>query len=229
MYNNNVNIHQFTTEFPELLKQFKKKYEIPLIIEVSGTPNSGKTSVINMLRNNLRRCHIPHSVIYESANKCKINDKLSENFNIWTTCNTICSLIEKTESNKDVIICERGIFDALFWCNFHYSRNNLDDNEKKIFENVLSLGRFTDLISILFIFKCSAEASIRREGLLLTHTEGRIVNKSVINQLNSSIDITRQNYGSVFKKTIEIDTSELEQLELQYSFIEKLVNICKEL
>ena len=146
MNNSNKNIKK---DLPRLFKAYKQHFNKTLVIEISGTPNSGKSSVIKSIEKMMIRSNICHSVIQESALKCKIQDKLSEDFNIWTACETICSLVHSLNHHKDVIILERGIFDALCWCEFHFRRNNLNCAEKNIFNSVLTMDRFTKPISIL--------------------------------------------------------------------------------
>ena len=214
----------------ELMKQYKKNFGSPLIIEISGTPNSGKSLIIGQIHRMLKRNHISHCVIYEAAQRCKIQNKLSEEFNIWTACSMICSLLEKINADRDVIICERGIFDALCWCNFHYERNCLNIDEKELFDKILTSSRFIQLISVLFVFKCSPMSAIAREYSILTHhTEGSIINEPVLTQINDSIDRVKSEYWGLFKQKEVIDTSNYLPEELERDFSQKLLRNLVEL
>ena len=86
------------TSICTLFENFRKANSIPFIIEVLGTPNSGKTSAIQTFEKVLKRSNVKYKIIYEGASRCKIKDKLSPNFNFWTLSDTMKLLLETFES-----------------------------------------------------------------------------------------------------------------------------------
>ena len=227
---NNYSNKNIKKDLPRLFKAYKQHFNKPLVIEISGTPNSGKSSVIKSIEKMMIRNNICHSVIQELALKCKIPDKLSEDFNIWTACETICSLVHSLNHDKDVIILERGIFDALCWCEFHYRRNKLNSEEKNIFNRILTMDRFTKPISILYIFSCSSETAISREYSVFLHsTEGRIINKNTVDQINDSISFVKQKYASIFARVDELDSTGYTPKDLEEIFADRLYTTLHEI
>lgn len=94
----------------------------PIIIEFCGSPKAGKTSSITALNIFLKRNGFKTVVLTERASVCPISDKQSPVFNVWTCSATINEINEKMDKANsggesiDVILCDRGIFDALCWC-----------------------------------------------------------------------------------------------------------------
>ena len=90
----------------------------PIVLEFGGTPKSGKTSCLSSLNLFLKRNGFATKLLTERASICPISDKFNPLFNIWT-CNSAVAELAATfaEQGKtlDVIICDRGVFDALCW------------------------------------------------------------------------------------------------------------------
>lgn len=215
---------KYTSEqIVSIIDTYKKTHGSPFFIEIAGSPNSGKTSAIKVLEKLLKRSNISHYVIYESADICDIKSKLSENFNIWTACDTICKILATLDKDYDIIICERGVFDALCWCKFHLARNRISDKDFKTFTDFYSSSKFTDKVSLLMIFKCTENTSIEREAPLHISTmEGTIINKPVLSQINHSISETKKLFIHHFKNVIEVDTTKYSQEEINKSFVDSI-------
>ena len=124
----------------KLLKETHRKRR-PIIIEFSGSPKAGKTSCINSLRQFLKRNGFEVEVIQERASICPVSDKQSPMFNVWTSCMSLAGLIGIVEDKKstcDVIILDRGVFDALCWFEWLTACNKMEsDFQKKVCEFLL--------------------------------------------------------------------------------------------
>ena len=114
----------------------------PLIVEFTGLPKSGKTTVVNSLSLFLRRNDIPNIIVTERASVCPIKNKHHPDFNIWTACTSLVNILNYKQTNQYyVIIVDRGIFDALVWLNLLNKKGKLNDQDLSIFEiGVLFMG-----------------------------------------------------------------------------------------
>lgn len=183
----------------------------PIVIEFSGSPKSGKTSCINSLYIFLKRNGFNVDVVQERASVCPVSDKQSPMFNIWTSCMSLANMIGTYENKKnsvDVLILDRGIFDALCWFEWLSRNRKMERELKQRAENFLLHKDFVQKIDIVFVFKASPEVSIHREyANLLTSKMGTIMNPTVLEDYLASIAITKKNHGNAFHDVIEIDTS----------------------
>lgn len=207
-----------------LLKQYKTKNTVPFIIEVLGTPNAGKTSAIQTFEKILKRNGVKHKIIYEAASRCKIKNKLSPDFNLWTLSETIKQLLEVYSGNYDIVICERGLLDTICWCELYYQDNIISKDEHQKLLDYILLNRFISHIGCCYIMECSVEASLERENLSgLLDVTGTIVNEVVLSKYNTSLERAKQLYSKYFKMLMTLDTSILSQSEINKSFISSIL------
>lgn len=208
-----------------LLSSYKKKVTHPFVVEVLGTPNSGKTTAIQTFEKILKRNGIKYKIIYEAAGRCKIKNKLSPEFNLWTLNETIKQLLEADSGNYDIVICERGLLDAACWFELYYRESELTDCEVKIIRDYILMSRFTNRISCCYIMKCSVQSSIRRENVPgLLDVTGSIVNNVILARYNDALAICKEKYGGNFGSIMELNTSEISQTDITRVFIESILD-----
>lgn len=209
-----------------IFENYKKQNGKPFVLEILGTPNSGKTNALEALEKILKRSGIKHKIIYEAANKCKIKDKLSPEFNIWTLSETIKQLLEVQNGNYEIVICERGIIDALCWGELHYKKKKIKKEELEVITKYVLLNRFANFFNCFFILKCDSEASIAREnleGLLDVH--GTIVNYEIIEEYNNALANVSKKYGNTFGIVKSLDTSRLSQTDINKWLFSSIIEI----
>lgn len=209
----------------ELEQMVKKVLELkntrpqrrPLFIEFCGSPKSGKSTTINSLSMFLRRNGFRTEVLTERAGICPIENKTHPNFNLWTLCAVVAEILEKLErgkENTDIIIADRGVYDALCW--FHWlntnpsTRNPYLSNE--LFNDLLPFitsDMWKRTIDLVYVFKVSPATSIEREyASLLTEKRGSIMREEVLETYNSSIEEVDNQYSKRFRQVITIETDE---------------------
>lgn len=205
----------------------------PIVIEFSGSPKAGKTSCINSLELFLKRNGFNVKVIQERASVCPVSDKQSPMFNIWTACMSLSGLIgtlEDKSSNVDVLILDRGIFDALCWFEWLSSTGKMEDVQRSITENFLLMDELIKSIDIVFAFCVEPHISIEREyANLLTDKIGTIMNKTVLEEYLGAIRRTIETKKVYFHSVFEIDTSNKVQDEVSKEVTTKTLETLKDL
>ena len=134
------------------LKQ-KHRQRRPIVIEFSGSPKSGKTTCINSLELFLKRNGFRVEVVQERASVCPVADKKSPMFNIWTACTSITGMISQLEQKVitcDVIILDRGVFDAFCWFEWLSTKKALSNSQKNIIDDFLSIDLIVNRVDIVF-------------------------------------------------------------------------------
>ncbi len=199
----------------------------PIIIEFCGTPKSGKSSCINSLVIFLKRNNFRVKVLTERASICPIKNKFDPNFNIWTACQALSELarIMSNESKEfDIVILDRGLFDAVCWFNWQKTRHYLDEKTFEIFREFFLAGRWTSKIDIVYALKASPETALEREyANLLTRRYGSVMNKTVLSSYNKSIDECLSRYGPDIQNAKSIETDNLDQNEVSFQVTEEIL------
>jgi len=118
-------------EVLDLKKKHRQKR--PIVIEFSGSPKSGKTTIINSLELFLKRNGFRVAVVQERASVCPVADKKSPMFNIWTACTSITGMISH-------LVVERDDIDELkLRLDFEELMLNRGNSKSGSFQNVDSL------------------------------------------------------------------------------------------
>lgn len=209
----------------------------PIIIEFCGSPKAGKTSSITALNIFLKRNGFKTTILTERASICPISDKESPVFNVWTCSATINEINEKmdeantaSEGNLDIMLCDRGIFDALCWFRWLKSRDKMSEEEYDVLTQFAMLNRWQKNIDLVYIFLTTPEESIRREyANLLTNKRGSIMKEDILEQYKKSVEETLHEYESAFRATCVQDTTDREQNDVSYEVTEKTLQTLKEM
>lgn len=192
----------------------------PLVIEFCGTPKSGKTSSLNSMNIFLKRNGFKTKILHERGSICPITDKFNPLFNIWTSCSTIAELSSYLSPDPetqlkhyyDVILIDRGIFDALCWFHWQLHNDNLDQDNFSSLVKFLTMNKWKQVIDLIYVFQSSPEISLKREyANLLTKKFGSVMNPTVLSTFNESINESFKKYKKYYRKVVKIDTSELDQ------------------
>lgn len=216
-------LHRLAEQVLQLKETHRQKR--PIVIEFSGSPKSGKTSCINSLELFLKRNNFKVQIIQERASVCPIHDKHSPMFNIWTSCTSLAGMIgvlERREIDCDVLILDRGIFDALCWFNWLSAKKMMELEQKKTVESFLLMDALVNRIDIVFAFHAKPEISIEREyASLLTDKLGTIMNTEVLSEYLVSIKNTIIEKKRYFHSVFDIDTSKKTQNEVSKEVTDK--------
>lgn len=187
----------------------------PIVIEFCGTPKAGKSSCIASLVIFLKRNNFRVRVLTERASVCPIKNKFDPSFNVWTGSSALGELAEVL-SNKprayDVVILDRGLFDAACW--FHWQRINryLDAESYKRFIDFFLVPRWLKKIDLVYVFKANPETALEREyATLLTRKYGSVMNPEVLAGYNHAIEGAINEHGDKFRKVQRLDTSRMKQ------------------
>lgn len=209
-------LHKLADEVLKLKEDHRQKR--PIVIEFSGSPKSGKSSCINSLELFLKRNGFRVDIIQERASICPVCDKQSPMFNFWTVSMSLAGMIgvlDRKDINCDVLILDRGIFDALCWFDWLTEKKLMEHDQKAILESFLLMDSLIKRIDIVFAFCVTPDISIEREyANLLTDKLGTIMNIKVLSEYLLSIRRTLLEKKRYFHSIFEIDTSNKNQDEV---------------
>lgn len=209
-------------ELAEALLAEKRSYRSrrPIVIEFCGTPKAGKSSCISSLVIFLKRNGFKVRVLTERASVCPINNKFDPNFNVWTACSALAELVHvlSNDSKKyDVVILDRGVFDAVCW--FHWQENHsyLDERHYEVFREFFFAERWASKIDIVYILKADAKTALGREySNLLTRKSGSVMNRRVISSYNTAVDECERLYSDRFREVRSIRTDDILQNDVSF-------------
>ena len=189
------------------------------IIEIAGTPDSGKTTALRNVSEELRKRGISTEVIIETRGKNLFPHEqrgtLEYNIKVGTiTCRNIIERVK--DSMADIILIDKGYVDYLFWIDYYLFNKKCSVEEA---ENARKLQQFQDerLIPDLFIgMTVEPEVAIARcEDKPETRTVKLKEHNEVFYRFFDSYTLTEKYL---------IDTTELSKEEVCQEIIKKIFN-----
>ena len=204
----------------------------PIVIEFCGSPKSGKSCCINSLDLFLRRNKFRTKILTERASVCPVYNKYDPYFNIWTVLSCIAELsvvLSNQPKDYDIILIDRGIFDALCWFTWLSKHDHFDYKNYKSIVSFLTMSRWRSIIDLIYVFIAEPDISLDREyANLLTRKTGSIMKPEVLESYKTAIETTSKEFSVMFKKVAQFDTSKKELNEVNYEVTKSILDILHE-
>jgi hypothetical protein len=201
-----------------------RKADRPLVVEFSGTPKAGKSTVINTLRLFLARNGIQPYVLTERASTCPIRDKKHLFFNVWTACSTLAQMLDASQNGSpyQVVILDRGLFDALVWMRWMQDQGQLGAEDREVIHRFFTLPYWRDRLDILFVMEVAPETSLRREFAdQVTRKHGAIMNPKTIEQFNDALELTLGEDAPLFgDRLLRVNTTNAQPWETGHEVVQ---------
>jgi hypothetical protein len=199
---------EFAQKARDLLPILRRQGRRPYIVELAGTPKAGKTTALHVLHRFLKDCGYLVHEMRERAADCPVAMKGHFFFNTWTTTTMLASMIESLESEADVLLLDRGVFDALVWLEYQNRDHQLSAEEYEVFRKFVLLDRWRTLTDLTVVFTVAPETALRRENkdLLIPRT-GSIMGPEYLKRYNGVLHDVRAAVRDNFT-FVNIDTTE---------------------
>lgn len=177
------------------------------VVEFAGTPKSGKSTSVEAIWYFFRRHGFSVHVLSERAAQCPIPMKGHLFFNTWCATTMLAELLENVDTKTDIIIADRGLFDALIWFQTQAKRGELLDEELNQIESFLLMDRWKNLFDLVAVLHADAATALIRENAhRITERTGSIMNTSMLETLSDAVGEAIELYGNKFSNVIRIDT-----------------------
>src|SRR5260370_38627324 len=125
----------------------------PLIMEFSGTPKSGKTMAISVLRLFMRRNGIRVEAFTERSSVAPLKTKGHIGFNVRASCASRQRMLYALDKEIDIFILDRGIFDALVWNHWLDMTGKIKKEEALAVSSFFTMSRWMSLLDMLCVLK----------------------------------------------------------------------------
>jgi thymidylate kinase/predicted NUDIX family phosphoesterase len=200
--------HELAQRARDLLPILRRQARRPYIVELAGTPKAGKTTALHVLQRFLKDCGYHVQEMRERAAECPITMKGHFLFNTWTTTTMLASVIESLESEADVLLLDRGVFDAIVWLEAQSLEHQVTVEEYRMFREFVLLERWRKLTDLTFVFTVAPETALRRENKdLLIQRTGSIMQAGRLERYNRVLGRVRESVRNEFT-FVDVDTSE---------------------
>lgn len=181
----------------ELLKLKKLSSNmLPYVIEFTGTPRTGKTTLINQLEDFFKKGGFSVDVLEEFTTskkyKKEIYPTLKDNYkNVINTeipKYVLEQLKESINSGKDIIIIDRSLFDRLIWADRLYLKNGFTDKEYEEYKEKY-IPLIKEYIDVIIATYTDPKTALKRDyNANLALEERHFLNYDNVKEYDTSLD-----------------------------------------
>lgn len=186
----------------------------PVFVEFSGTPKSGKSTCIEIVRHFFHRLEYKVLTPAEGASqrtpyyfKAK-NDLIA--FNTWSASYALMHVLEGLHGpdQYDLAILDRGLFDALAWFEVLAAQEKITNEVRDQVQSFLQIEYWCSAIDAVLLFTADAETALERENSdkLIKEEPGQAMNEEFLEELNNAYGEVRTKYAVRFSRFETINT-----------------------
>lgn len=189
----------------------------PFIVEFDGMPSSGKTTIIRALDKYFRHndwCVLPPQEGAQAIRHIPRTASLAQ-YNIRTALYSIQKIIDTFWTHTyDILLLDRGIFDASCWVEYLHQHNLLTDSEKNVLNLFYLLPCFTQKIDCALVVVCDPDVAFKRvKAMQISNDIGFTSPRSLKNLYEQSCDLY-QRYNHIYPQLKLLDTTSLTPREM---------------
>ena len=211
-----------------LLAVLQSQSRRPYVVELTGTPKSGKTTSLGILQGFFKASGYRVQLQKERAGDCPLPMKAHFFFNAWTTATMLAEVIAGVETNADVILLDRAFFDALIWLELQLRSGQVSEEESQTFSEFVLLERWRSLVDVTILMTATPAKALQRENVnAIVPRVGSVMNNNFLQEFNDVLQDVRQRYADMFN-FIEIDSSESDIVQVNANLAERLLERIEE-
>lgn len=232
-YNLLKNIHYRKEEVFKLKSVLSKKK--PYVIEFTGTPRTGKTSLINNLKDFFKKKGFRVCIIEEFTTSLKyktqiypiLKNKSKNVVNTEIPKYVLKDLDDAINSKYDVIIVDRSLFDRLIWVDRLFLKKGMSDEEYNEYKSIY-IPLIKEKINIIVSLYTDSLTCLKRDYHANLSLENRtFLNEDNVNEYNKSL-LNMEKLS--IKENINFkmfDTTNKNQREISFEVIDSILSDMK--
>ena len=229
-YNLLKNIHYRKEEVFKLKNVLSKKK--PYVIEFTGTPRTGKTSLINNLKDFFKKKGFRVCIIEEFTTSLKyktqiypiLKNKSKNVINNEIPKYVLKDLDDAINSKYDIIIVDRSLFDRLIWVDRLFLKKGMSDEEYNEYKSTY-IPLIKEKINIIVSLYTDSLTCLKRDYHANLSFENRtFLNEDNVNEYNKSL-LNMEKLS--IKENINFkmfDTTNKNQREISFEVIDSILS-----
>ena len=232
-YNKLVKLHYRKEEIFKLKNVLTKVS--PYVIEFTGTPRTGKTSLINNINDFFKKKGFNVKVLEEFTTSTKykkeiypsLKDKYKSIVNTEIPKYVLKELEETLSEKPDIIIIDRSLFDRLIWVDRLVLKNGMSEEEYNDYKNTY-IPLIKEKINIVISTYTDSLTALKRDYNANLSLEKRsFLNETNIDEYNKSL-LNMESLATEENINFKMfDTTEKNQREISFEVIDVILNNMK--
>ena len=152
-----------------------------MVVELWGTPKAGKSTMMTMIRDFLKRNGWKATARPEGAEFVDL-PRTSPHYNLETCRYAMSQLFWHLDGDWEVILLDRGLKDGEVWMDYWLGKGKLSEGDHKAIVGGYNAKILRDLFDLHLCMVCDPETAIQRElAHAITKKDGETMNlKSLV-------------------------------------------------
>ncbi|MCH8146434.1 MAG: hypothetical protein IH987_00350 [Planctomycetes bacterium] len=210
---------------PDGIKQ--RKLPRPIILEFTGPPDTGKTTVIDAFDTFFRRVGFLVQRPQEGAEVIRHIPRDDPKYNIATGIYQL-DLILKAERDRvfDLFLFDRALYDSFSWMQYWLQKGKLSEEEARAYQRFFTDPRWRKSIDVAYYLICDPEEAIRRnlQGVPIDEFGGT-TNPESLKLLTDIVTGSYEHWKAREAPVTLLDTTHLSQREVASDLLEKTITL----
>lgn len=189
----------------------------PFMIEVTGSPSAGKTTIITKLDTVFNRADFRVMPAQEGAREIRHITRDTPLYNIRTATYALNKLIDYAWGHQyDLVIFDRCMFDHAIWQRYWLKRGKVTEEERHFYQSFFLSRFWIDYLDAAYLVTCDADVAMRREygDGSLTQTPGNVTNPGTIAELAGYTREIYDELGDRYRQLKLVDTTHMSMSEM---------------
>ncbi len=197
----------------------------PFFIELTGSPDSGKTTTIDELYKFFKTLGFKVKRPQEGAEVIQGIKRDTPLYNIRTGDYARIQLIDQAhEPECDLMIFDRCLFDAYCWMMYWQVKEKLTQEEVKLYQSFFLSRFWVDKLDAAFFVVCDPDVAMKRsKEVSLTDRLGNFTNPQTIKVLVDRFHQAYRELSPRFPQLSVVDTSNMNKQEMVEHFANEIL------
>ncbi len=197
----------------------------PFFVEFTGSPDSGKTTIIDELYKFFKTLKFRVLRPQEGAEVIQHVPRTTPLYNIRTAQYAVNQLIDLSHGHMyDLVLFDRCAFDAYCWMLYWQAKNQLTDEEVVLYQQFFLSRFWMDKLDAAYLVICDpTEAMKRSKEVSLTDRLGNFTNPDTIRILVDRFKRAHKDLSLKFPQLKIVDTSNMDKQEMVEYFANEIL------
>lgn len=214
-------------KFLKVKERYDEKHRPrPFFVELTGSPDSGKTTTIDELYKFFKTLGFKVKRPQEGAEVIQGIKRDTPLYNIRTGDYARIQLIDEAhDPTCDLMIFDRCLFDAYCWMMYWLSKGKLNEEEMRLYQTFFLSRFWVEKLDAAFFVVCDPNEAMRRsKEVSLTEKLGNFTNPQTIKVLVERFKQAHVELYDRFSQLRIVDTTTMGKQEMVEYFANEILN-----
>ncbi len=210
------------------LREFRRLHPAKMLVLVAefwGTPKAGKSTMLTMARDFLKRVGAKVTARPEGAEVVDL-PRTTPHYNLQTCRYALTELFMHLFGDWEIVLLDRGLKDGEVWMDYWFGKDMLSEGDHRALVGAYNARIYRDLFDLHICMVCDPETALDRElAHAISKMEGETMNLKTLRNLRAIHErVWARGGGEADPKMVWHDTSKETPVETSEAILHALAD-----